>query len=480
MKKLFAVAMFVAVFGFLGCEIGDEVPVTETTTVVDEGPQCCQGTYESDGVCVPEELPDVVVQPEPDVTEPEPDTKSEYECNTGANCDDGDSCTTETCINGKCEYEPVTCPDGFVCDKTGACVKKPLECANCDDGNACTVDTCDPVMGECQHGIKSCDDNSPKTMDSCDTATGECHHQTDCGPCWDDNACTADTCDIATGECLHTLIKCPQSFVCVAGTCVFQCSLNSECSDNNICTTDSCDVATGKCVNTPHQCDDGDETTVDLCVSQDAAPGWTCEFIATACTGGCWDNTVCTEDFCQNGQCVHVWLACGQGTVCDSMIGQCVPDPSLCYGTADCNDGNPCTTDSCEFGSCLHESTQCGFGEACDAGTGNCVKLEGPDCPPCDDKDPATLDYCADGVCQHEQPVDCGAGTVLNPETGLCEVAVADPNCVDGTISCQQFEVNKILAYALCAAGNWFIVENCGPFDKAVCIQGQGCVAPPK
>ncbi len=478
MKKLFAVAMFVVVFGTFGCEIGDEVPITETTTVVDEGPDCGKGTYESNGVCVPEELPDVKCQDEPDVyVQPEPDTK--YECQTEKDCGDGDSCTTESCVNGKCYYEPKTCDEGFFCDKTGACVKTPLSCENCNDGNACTMDSCDPNTGKCEHGVKSCDDNSPKTMDSCDTVTGDCHHQTDCGPCWDDDACTADTCDVVTGECLHTPIQCPDAYKCVAGTCVFQCSQDSECSDNNICTVDACDVASGECVNLPHDCDDGDPTTIDLCVSKDGPPGWTCENVPGDC-GGCFDNNTCTVDFCLDGKCAFVWLSCGQGTVCDPAVGMCIPDPTLCYGTADCDDKNPCTADSCEFGACLHETVQCKAGEACDGGTGNCVKLEGPDCPDCNDGKPSTLDYCDAGICQHQQPTDCGAGTVLNPETGLCEIAVADPNCEDGTIACQQFEVNKVLAYALCAAGNWFIVENCGPLSKSVCIEDEGCVASPK
>lgn len=87
-------------------------------------------------------------------------------------CDDGDACTTDVCVEDQCEHEPVMCQDdgeectAELCDMTtgctsvavedgtscdagagscegGACV--PFECvesSDCDDANECTTDTC--------------------------------------------------------------------------------------------------------------------------------------------------------------------------------------------------------------------------------------------------------------------------------------------------------------------------------------------------
>jgi hypothetical protein len=62
-------------------------------------------------------------------------------------CDDGDPCTTDTCVNGVCVFTPIVC----------------------DDGDPCTVDTC--VNGVCVHTPMDCDDNDPCTLDTCVNGT---------------------------------------------------------------------------------------------------------------------------------------------------------------------------------------------------------------------------------------------------------------------------------------------------------------------
>ena len=104
------------------------------------------------------------------------------ECETGADCDDGNMCTTDTCVDGSCQYinnnDP--CDDGDACTiedvcADGMCVGgSPL---NCDDGNECTLDSCDPVSGciyTCQIG-QPCDDGDPMTInDACAQVNSEC------------------------------------------------------------------------------------------------------------------------------------------------------------------------------------------------------------------------------------------------------------------------------------------------------------------
>ena len=50
-------------------------------------------------------------------------------CETVADCEDGDPCSTDSCVAGKCEWESV---DGC-CQNDG----------DCDDGNGCTADSCE-------------------------------------------------------------------------------------------------------------------------------------------------------------------------------------------------------------------------------------------------------------------------------------------------------------------------------------------------
>ncbi|MDQ3036487.1 MAG: hypothetical protein M3Y87_29080, partial [Myxococcota bacterium] len=90
------------------------------------------------------------------------------ECITNADCDDGDSCTTNLCdaVNGECGYRAIA----------DCCAAA----ADCDDANTCTTDSCDgdacahaPVAGCCRADA-DCDDGDACTTDSCDVATNSC------------------------------------------------------------------------------------------------------------------------------------------------------------------------------------------------------------------------------------------------------------------------------------------------------------------
>jgi hypothetical protein len=154
----------------------------------------------------------------------------------GSLCDDGNACTSDTCLaNGQCGHAPVNCDDGNtcttdLCQQASGCLNVPAQgpCpASCDDGNACTsADTCadghckgTAVAGCCAADI-NCDDGGP---------------------------CTVDTC--AGGACLNTPRNCAVADKCVAGFCdpaSGACSTAPvSCDDNNVCTDDLCDAATG-------------------------------------------------------------------------------------------------------------------------------------------------------------------------------------------------------------------------------------------
>jgi hypothetical protein len=76
-------------------------------------------------------------------------------CSGAAECDDGDACTTDSCVAGSCHHGAVAL----------------------DDGNACTVDSCNPVTGP-SHTPVALDDGNACTLDRCDPVTGTSHVET--------------------------------------------------------------------------------------------------------------------------------------------------------------------------------------------------------------------------------------------------------------------------------------------------------------
>ena len=108
-------------------------------------------------------------------------------CQTDEDCEDGDLCTVDTCIDGFCIYEPVDCSylDGVcsvgVCDPgSGECEISPInEGGVCDDGDICTYDDhceggfCVGTLIECNHdGV--CDEPCENPQNCPD----------DCGACY--------------------------------------------------------------------------------------------------------------------------------------------------------------------------------------------------------------------------------------------------------------------------------------------------------
>jgi hypothetical protein len=81
-------------------------------------------------------------------------------CTSAAQCDDGNQCTTDSCIAGSCSYgflsdgSPCGGPADICC--LGQCVTPACEFdLDCDDGDECTVDQCllpaNPCASYCEH-----------------------------------------------------------------------------------------------------------------------------------------------------------------------------------------------------------------------------------------------------------------------------------------------------------------------------------------
>jgi len=110
-------------------------------------------------------------------------------CFSGADCDDDNPCTSDTCIVGFCS-------NGFACG----------------DGDQCTNDICDMANGACSHTARlgeACEDFNPFTFDS------RC--QQGCpGPL--DLVCVQST---GPAACQCDL-QCPSGALCLGGVCIVQ------------------------------------------------------------------------------------------------------------------------------------------------------------------------------------------------------------------------------------------------------------------
>ena len=143
------------------------------------------------------------------------------ECILNGDCNDGSSCTIDTCVAGKCVFTPINCDDGDpctidTCDR-GVCLHTPM---HCDDGNSCTTDTCED--GECVSTPVNCSDGDPCTVDTCNG--GICFN--DPLVCDDGNPCTFDRCDF--GVCVFEFI-CAPGEICVNGNCEHNTIFTSSC-----------------------------------------------------------------------------------------------------------------------------------------------------------------------------------------------------------------------------------------------------------
>jgi len=164
------------------------------------------------------------------------------QCGFDPDCDDGNTCTQNSCVSQAC----FTLPIPGCCDTD----------ADCDDDNACTDDICDD--GECRStdNLAPCTDgNSCTTCDTC--LAGVCSG--DAIDCDDANDCTVDQC--ADGICENLYMP-------GAGCC----DEDQDCGDSDPCTEDRCDdlgrcenVLVPDCCSDDLQCQDSDPCTADTC-----------------------------------------------------------------------------------------------------------------------------------------------------------------------------------------------------------------------
>jgi MYXO-CTERM domain-containing protein len=290
------------------------------------------------------------------------------ECQSSADCNDNDICTSDTCSAKQCLHNKIT-----------NCCKAA---ADCDDSNPCTTDVCSGSH-LCQHQTvlsccttdAQCVDLDACTADSCNLLSNTCDHSkipgccTSASQCNDGNKCTTDSCNTSTHLCAHLIIP----------AC---CKSNADCADNTVCTTDTCDVATGVCLNA---------------------------VIAGCCTSAaeCDDKNPCTVD------------TCGATNTC--VI---TPVPNCCTTAASCDDKNPCTTDGCVNSHCVHIPLP---GCVTDAGPPKPDGQPGSDGkPPVNDGKPASDSPPPGDRAVTDSSPPAGDGPPPSASSGCCRVSHAD------------------------------------------------------
>ncbi len=436
-----------------------------TKEFCDEATKSCQ-TVIQDSLCQDGSFCDGVEACNPSA--PGADSTTGCVAGTPVNCDDGLTCTHDSCddTNDKCVHtqDNTICDDGQYCDGvetcdpqngaagTGCVAGTPV---NCEDGIACTNDSCNEQTDSCDHvpdNLKCDDGVYCNGAETCNATLG-CQAGTPV-TCTDDGyACTVEACDEATKQCQTTLdsSKCPSGQFCTNLGCQTgtQCSKNSDCDDGNPCNgTEYCDTSTnpGVCkAGTPVDCNDGIACTYDQCDPNSTAnPPCTHTPIDAYCadsnlcngdevcnpTSGCQagapldcdDKIPCTDDSCINSLgCAHTPdnTICQDGIVCNGTE-QCSPG-ALGADANGCVAGNPpqcqddgiaCTSDVCSeaAGGCTHipDNSLCGCGQTCSATQGGCGN------------------FCTISTCQGKT-YQCG-DCVDND--GDCKIDSADPDCI--------------------------------------------------
>ena len=462
---------------------------------------------------------------------------------------DGNLCYLDLCAsNGTClRGTAINYNDGLYCNGVETCNTTtgliiPGTPPNCNDGNSCTIDTCSNLLstcvntpapgtfgtcgggfGACTPGNFSCDGTGPTPVITCVGAVLPVAEA-----CFDliDNDCDGlvdEFCDqqpcITVDDCTNITYGTCDNLECTNGFCnTTQLPVNSSCDDRLGCTYDDrCDEL-GNCVGKPVICDDQQECTYDYCTE----PYGRCVF-----DGNVLDNAPCSFGECNNqGQCEFPHIPCPVAPEASCIMYVFNKNTGICeqiQKTGACDDGDECTRyDVCIDGVCVGEKKDCDdFIEctidSCVSPTGSCVhtltpntcRIDGKcwmdgdvntecDCAMCN----SSLSTIAWSIPSSNIPCDdgnsCTSNDVCDTNTGQCQgilnscppaIECHYSECVNGACqqipyadgtSCDDDDVcttNDVCTLGICRGGQ----IDCSSFSSectiGVCDPMSGCIA---
>jgi slime mold repeat-containing protein/putative metal-binding protein len=216
------------------------------------------------------------------------DTCGNYECHgTPVSCDDGDACTTDSCVvaTGQCAHQPNT--GGGTCG-VGACLRTvtcpeicvpgtptPEECNGIDDdcnGSTDDLGTTSCGLGACARTVANCVNGAPQTCvpgtptsEVCNGADDDCNGMTDeLGT----TTCGVGTCTRTVANCVNGVPQTCAPGIPAAEVCNF---MDDDCDGEidegrTTCGLGACANTVDSCVNgQPQSCTPGNPTPEDIC-----------------------------------------------------------------------------------------------------------------------------------------------------------------------------------------------------------------------
>lgn len=348
-------------------------------------------------------------------------------CREPADCNDGNPCTIDNCIDGRCSQVERSCNDGIGCtadrcdQDTGQCLHEENdtfcrrgcltgsceagegcvdlvadhdECARLDEG--CVVGRC--LAGEsaeftCQAVATSCEPGQ-----FCHLGSGECREfdRAECTRnenclairpqcfesafCTDEGRCVFE--GLSSGPCLRPDAPCHYAFCNEEGVCEATGEL-MRCETERECHTASCELTSDglDCVEHP---DPGARCPAD---PEECTGEGVCDEVGDCIPGPSFCvSTPCEEFECRGGVCEVETSACPGDLTCSSATGEC----ACPAGTQDCDSDDRCECPAggvCADESCVVCSPACGVGQRCCAENGRCCAFDDAACCPVDTTD---------------------------------------------------------------------------------------------
>jgi cysteine-rich repeat protein len=434
-----------------GCNGNCEYP--DSTTTCDDGSFCTAGDRcDGSGTCQSGQSSPCALGA--DACREGSDTCDEClsntDCADGTLCNGAETCDGElgVCVAGT----PVECTGDLLCDaQTGDCacpsgeaevepgVCEPIECdtnADCLDGNVCNGDeTCNTSTGQCEAGTPlECGDGlACNGIETCDASDG-CLSGTpvECGQGFE--------CQEPSGECesLCGNGELDGDEACDSGPA------NSD-TEPNACRTDCTLPSCGDGVEDDGEdCDDGNGVPGDGCSANCLIEECTTDTVAEDCT----DVGVCERADCVDGSCFYNAVARGTTTPDCQSDGTFCNGAEACDGAGACESaGNPCATGSnppfCDedLDACVDcltdedcdDNVFCNGIEKCSA-EGQCLSGEPVQCEQgfvCDSETDACVSQCGNGICNESEsietcPEDCASDTEDSDGDGIVDSVEVD------------------------------------------------------